>query len=900
MSTEGLTCTTFETAAARVEIELLRSLNGPNVYSHKPVVVIVLGLTKTGERLAADAGSVVERVRSVLPSLGNPDRAWDDRSILVRPGMPIVDLVEEVALALLRLAGAPAHMSRQLATTDRLRRGIAFAYAAEHATTYLLEQAVGLVNAALAGCDFDVDAHLREARRICARTELGPSTRAIVEAAERRGIPWMRVNSDSLVQLGYGVNRKFVQAALSSRTASLGVEIAGDKHLTKTMLEQAAVPVPRGVEARTEEEAVAAIARLTPPLVVKPLDGHQGKGVSLNLTTPEEVAHAFRIAREFAPVAIVEEMFRGRDYRVLVVDGRVVAASERIAAHVVGDGKRTIAQLVEVVNLDPRRGDGHEKPLTRLKVGPIASAYLARRGLTTESVPEAGRVVYLRESANLSKGGIAKDVTECVHPSVARMCERAARTIGLDICGVDLVLEDIAAPYERGKGAIIELNAAPGLRMHVYPSEGTPRDVGGAIVESLYPAGASARIPIIAITGTNGKTTTTRMIAHVVAAQGPTVGVTTTDGIWVGGELVTKGDTTGPISARAVLSDPTVEVAVLETARGGIVRRGLGYDWADVAVITNIQPDHIGQDGITSVDDIFTIKSIVAERVRDGGTIVLNADDERLARLPEHGRVGANRKRVVFFSLHESSVMMRRHLSRNGVGFYLRQDGWIVESHGYTEHKIVKASAVPATLGGAAEHNVANALAAIAACRAYGLDASVIAEALKTFGGAEHNSGRTNLYRAGAGYVLVDYSHNADGFRAIARMASSWGDRPRTAVVTMPGDRTDDAIAESARVVAESFDRVFVCEDRDLRGREEGEVASLVARTIRDAAPDVPCTVIRDQPEALALALRTMGEGEVIAVFFDKLEPILETLEDHGARPAERLESAVIQPRKSA
>ncbi|HYP53924.1 MAG TPA: Mur ligase family protein, partial [Pyrinomonadaceae bacterium] len=519
------------------------------------------------------------------------------------------------------------------------------------------------------------------------------------------------------------------------------------------------------------------------------------------MSTPEQVAEAFRIAREYSREVMVEELYEGKNYRVLVVGGRVVAASERVACHVRGDGERTIAELIEEANRDPRRGEGHEKPLTKIVVDEIVLAHLSKHGLALSDVPERGEVVYLRDGINLSTGGEARDVTDDVHPSVARLCERAALVAGLDICGVDLVLKDISRPFKRGEGGVIELNASPGLRMHLFPSEGQRREVGDAVVGLMYAEGAPARIPLCSITGTNGKTTVTRMIGHVLGASGATVGVTTTDGIYVGGQCLVEGDTTGPQSARTVLSDPTVDIAVLETARGGIMRRGLGYDWSDVAVLTNIQPDHIGQDGIEDLDDLVYVKSLVAERVRDGGTLVLNADDERLARLTEEPRVRADRKRVVYFSLRENHVLLKRHVGQGGTADVVR-DGWVVEASPEGEREVLSVAGVPVTMWGTAEFQVSNVLAAVAASRAMGASVEQLA-ALSTFRSDRDNPGRFNLFRvASGGYVLMDYAHNPEALRAISQMVGRWQGYEVTGIVAAPGDRADELIKEGARAAA--------------------------------------------------------------------------------------------------
>jgi cyanophycin synthetase len=630
-----------------------------------------------------------------------------------------------------------------------------------------------------------------------------------------------------------------------------------------------------------------ALEGLGAPVVVKPLNGCQGKGVSLNLTTPAEVVHAFQVAREFSQDVLVEELFVGRNYRVLVVNGKMIAASERLPAHVVGDGRHTIRQLIDIANEDPSRGEGHEKPLTRIKIDPILLAHLRKSGLSLDHIPEREETVFLREGINLSTGGTAKDVTDVVHPDIKRLSERVARVIGLDICGVDLVLRDIIEPLKEG-GGVIEVNASPGLRMHHYPSEGRSRDAGAAIVDMLYPPGAPARIPIISITGTNGKTTVTRMIAHILAESGKRVGMTTTDGIYIAGECAAKGDTTGPHSARTVLCDPSVEVAVLETARGGIARRGLGYDWSDISVMTNIQPDHIGQDGIESVEDLVHIKSLVAERVAEGGTLILNADDERLARLAENPRVNAVKKQVVYFSIRNNHLLIKRHVAAGGAAYFVK-NGWIMESANKSEHRIIQVSDIPVTMYGTAEFQVANALAAIAASRAHGVTRKQVASFISGFRNDVHNPGRANLFRVGRGYLMLDYGHNPDAFKSVCRMASLWQGRRVTGVVGVPGDRADSIVEQAGHEAAKGFHRIIIREDKDLRGRAKGEIAGLLCQAIKDEAPERECSIVLDESEAIEYAVRRMTEGEIVVVFYDKLDPVLELLKQYDAMPVPSL-----------
>lgn len=810
-------------------------------------------------------------------------------------------IVEHVAIELSHLAKCDIdvnHGKTRRAGDERNIYNVVVEYKAERAMRFLLEKAVEIVEKLVAGESLEnleklKEEILTEARRLVARYEFGPSTRSIVEAARERNIPVRRLGDASLVQLGYGKNLKRIQAATTSNTSTIAVEIAGDKDLTKQILREAEIPVPFGEVVCTKEEAVAAFREIGAPVVVKPLDGRQGKGVSLNLTSEEEVVKAFEIASEYSDCILVEEMFTGLNFRILVIGGKMVAASLRREPHIVGDGASTIKELIEKENQNPLRGDGHEKPLTKIKLDQITIETLAKQKLDVSCIPQAGEVVILREGCNLSTGGTAKDVTDEVHPQIKSLCERAARVVGLDVCGIDLVANSISEPLEKGAGGFIELNAAPGLRMHTNPSEGAARNIGREIVEMLYPADSESRIPIISVTGTNGKTTVTRMIAHVFSHAGTRVGMTTTSGIWIGGECVAKGDTTGPKSARVVLSDPTVEVAVLETARGGIVKKGLGYDWSDIAVLTNIQEDHIGQDGIESIEDILHIKSLIAERVRAGGTIVLNADDELLARLAEDERIREIERNIVYFSLRANHILLRRHVMAGGTAFTIRNNR-IVEMTRQGEKQLARVEQIPATMNGLAEFNIANSLAAIAACRAQGVSAEQIIAALGEFKNAEHNHGRLNLFNVNGGYVLIDYAHNPEAIDSICRMAANWHDGRRVSgIITVPGDRANSLVEDVGRVAARGFHRVVIREDADLRGRRKGEIAQILYETVKAEVPDRDCRVILDESEALRREISIMREGDVVVCFYENFELVQSILQRCEAEPVNDIESVV-------
>ncbi|MCL6598738.1 MAG: cyanophycin synthetase [Alicyclobacillus macrosporangiidus] len=877
-----------------MNIVSVRHLDGPNIYIYKPVMIARVDLEGLTERESYEFPGFPDRLLRTLPGLREHHCAKGAPGGFVERlygGTYFGHIVEHVAIELACLAGVDVHFGRTVYAGGPGLYDIVMECRAYACQRYLLQAAIGLVEELLQGVSPSLDTVLVEAERILARTELGPSTRAIVEAAHRRNIPVRRLNEGSLIQLGYGKHRKLVEATVTERTSAVSVDIACDKELTKRLLAAAGIPVPDGELAEDAEGAVAALRRMGPPVVVKPYNGNQGRGVSLNLQSEQEVREAYEIARTISPRVLVERYVQGRNIRFLVVDGRFAAASERIPARVFGDGLHTVQELIELANAHPLRGMGHEKPLTRIQVDAVVMSTLRRQHLSLSSVPAPGQEVLLRASANLSTGGEAIDVTGDVHESYVRLAERIARIIGLDVCGIDMVVARPEAPCDRNGCTVIEVNAAPGIRMHEHPSYGSPRAVGERIVESLFPNGADGRIPIVSITGTNGKTTTTRLIAHVLAATGRTVGMTTTSGVWIGGERVLEGDTTGPDSARVVLSDPAVEVAVLETARGGIVRGGLAYDRANVAVITNISMDHFGQDGVETLEDLVHIKSLVGECVWEDGTVVLNADDERLVQLAS--RLPA---RVAYFSMSDQNPVLKRHLACGGVGYYVSR-GWIVEGRGNLTWEVAPVRDIPLTMQGLARFHVENCLAAVAALRALGCTRQQVASGLTTFLPNEHNPGRCMLYQLpGGAYAVLDYGHNPDGFQRMGEWLRQVPHRRLIGVVGVPGDRIDPVIRQSGRQAAEIFDAFVVKEDADKRGRREGEVAALLAEEIRAHAPGKPCTVIASEPDALRFALSQAGPGDVVVMFFEQLAPAQQVVREFGGVPVAGFDVTAVQP----
>jgi cyanophycin synthetase len=920
-----------------VRLEDLRHLSGPNVFTTAPVSLARIELDELTCRQTTDHPGFAGRLTAVLPGLADhhcaAGRPGGFTEAMAR-GTYFGHVTEHVALELSGLAGRDVHLGRTIWAGADGRYDVMMECpqdepAESDVPGELIRLAMTVIEDLLSERRPELEADIARLARVVERERLGVSTAALAEAARRRGIPVRRVGSLSMLRLGHGRHRRLLHAALTEQTSVIGVDIAADKMLAKRLLTDAGIPVPEGIVARSAEEAAAALDRLGGPAVIKPRNGSHGINVIIGVTTAAEAAGAYAQATASTTITastaappgttvpadgdgggdttvppyttlpadvsgaggevIVERFVPGTDYRVLVVDGRVVAAAEVRPASVTGDGVQSIGQLVAQVNADPRRGDGHSRALTKIRLDERVIGHLAAQGLDARSVPRPGQVVALRRNANLSTGGTSRDVTDRVHDDVADMCCRAAAVVGLDVCGIDVRLPDIAAPLHgtdqgRVAGAVIEVNACPGLRMHQAPAEGTPRDVAGAIIDSLYPPGAPSRIPVIAVTGTNGKTTTVRMIGHILGQAGLRVGMSTTDGVYSGGRLVYDADASGPRSAEMVLDDTSVEAAVLETARGGIIRRGLGYDKADVAVITNIADDHLGMDGVDDLDELISVKALIAEEIRDGGTIVLNADDPAVAAVADRPRVRRHAPVIRYFSLDAGNPVTERHRRSGGITCELR-GGQLVEFEGASRRPLLSLVELPGAYCGLAPHVVANALAAVAACRASGVSAKDIKRALATFSPGRSNPGRGNVYLAAGGPVILDYGHNAAAVDATGRMISNvWGGSP-AAAITLPGDRRDDLIIRTAEAVAAWFGRVIVYEDADKRGRAPGEMTGIITRAMRRVRPDITCAAADGPQEALRAAVG-MADGQPVLFLYEKLAMAHAALDAIGARPA--------------
>lgn len=884
-----------------MKILSIRRLRGPNVHVARPAVVARLSLEELTGRETSDVQGFTERLLRALPGLAEHHCAAGAPGGFVsrmRGGTYFGHVTEHVSIELSQRIGRDVSFGRTVSAGEPGLYDLIVECPEDESpdstlAAELLETAAELVTA-VAGGDCLPGSALAERlavlARLAEREATGPSTRSIIVAARRRGIPVERYADLSLLRLGWGNRRRLAWAAMTDRTSGIGVDIAADKQVTRRLLEDAGVPVAAGGLARTAQEAVGLLTALGAPVVVKPRQGRQGRHVALNLRTPADVENAFAAA---GGDVVVERQLAGRDYRVLVVAGEVVAAAERLAAHVVGDGESTVAELVARTNADPHRGVGHARVLTRIALDDHALTALDRQGCTPETVPAAGRQVWLRDNANLSTGGTGSDVTDRIHPDVAGLCLRVAALVGLDVAGIDLRLGDIAAPLPPPGGAgpiaggVIEVNAAPGLRMHLAPIGGRARDVGDAIVRAMFPGGSDGRIPTVAVTGTNGKTTVARLTAYLLAGSGLRVGLTTTEGVSIDGRTVQLGDATGPRSAQLVLGDPGVQAAVLETARGGALRRGLGYDWTEVGVITNITADHLGQDGIDSIEALAHVKALVAERVRDGGTLVLNADDPWVRSLTERPRVRADRKRIVWFGTDARQPVVAGHLSRGGTAYVL-QDGWLVQATGARRMPLLRVGEVPGSFAGAAPYAAVNALAAAAAARALGASHELVAERLASFDPRVDNPGRATVLRLGEVTLFIDYAHNPAAIATVLRtLHRLFGPHRCLAAVTLPGDRRDDLLAASAQVLADGVARVVLYEDEDPRGRTPGEVSALVEREMRARRPQLHAVRAHGHRAAVEAALRLAVPGDVVLVLYEKLAAVLDHLQELGAVPAD-------------
>jgi len=860
-----------------MQILQMRILQGPNIFSYRQILWLKLALGQYDNVSSAALTGFIERLLVLLPGLSEHHCSRGRSGGFVerlREGTYFAHIFEHVLLELQCLAGYKVSFGKARASNQPGVYDVMVAFKNAAAAKLAAGVAESLLKAAIENMPFDVAAEVGRIRAAGEDYQLGPSTNAIYEAAKARDIPVSRIGDKNLLVLGYGRHCQRIWATVTGRTSALAADLVADKYLTNQLLDENGIPVPDSVVVKTAAEAVKAFNLLGKTVVVKPLTGNHGHGVSIAVSNAAEVERAFNLASQYDENVLVESFISGRQYRLCIVNGKMAAAAERIPPYVVGDGHHTITELVELVNSDPVRGLGHSKPLTKIEIDAVAITVLAKQNLSPQSVPAVKQVVRIRDSANLSSGGTAVDITSIVHPDNVRLAERVARLVGLDVAGIDLVAEDITCPIKSGNGAIIEVNAAPGIRMHHYPSAGKPRDVAGQIVDYLFPDRSNGRIPLIAITGTNGKTTVARMISHIWQQAGYNVGMTTTDGIYLNGQCILAGDTTGPDSARMVLTDSKVDVAVLETARGGIVRGGLAFDQCDIGIVTNITEDHLGQDGIEDLSDLAHVKSLVLETVRPGGAALVNADDPYVTAMAN--RIQAD---IVYFSLEPNNIIVRRHLGAGGKAFFVR-DGVVYAACGGQARPIIKVSDIPVTLGGIAMHNLQNAVIAAAACYSAKVPVSCIRQGLASFA---QNPGRLTLLTVGNFRVCVDYGHNPAGYQALINTARRMGAARLVGIIGAPGDRRDDITINIGRIAGGGFDYLYIKEDSDLRGRRAGETAELLKHGALEAGFNSErIQTILSEPAAVRQALNDAKPGDLLIVFYEKYDTVMNVITEFG------------------
>jgi len=849
-----------------------------NIYSHKPVVRLVVDLDKYADIPTKDIEGFNESIQELLPGLKKHccSKGYEGGFIeRLQEGTYFSHVIEHIAIELQVRLGYDIRFGKTRETGNKGVYNIIYGYENEQAGLEAGKLALEIAEGILAGEMPDINNRLKKIKKVCIATDFGVSTASIVKEAKEKGIPIMRLGNGSILQMGYGKNQKRIEATLTENSSCVSVDIACNKELTKSILHEYGIPVPEGRVFGNEQEALEYCEKIGYPVVVKPNYGSHGKGVSLNLKNPQEVLEAYSIAREYEDTVLVEKYIKGSNYRVLVVGGRVIAASHRISAHVKGDGLSTLSELIKKENSNPMRGEGHEKPLTKINIDKVSEQYLERKGMTLDYVPKDGEIIYLRENDNLSTGGIAVDVTDEVHERNKEIIVQAAGIIGLDVAGVDISTVDISKPLVETGGAIIEINAAPGIRMHHYPYQGTSRNAAKAIVDMLFPDGSESRIPIVSVTGTNGKTTTSRMISHIISRMGCTVGMTTTSGIYINDELVKCGDNTGPVSARTILMDKRVEYAVLEAARGGIVNKGLGYDMADVGIVTNITEDHLGIDNINTLEDLAYVKSLVAEAVKEDGYAVLNADDQYCLSMRERIKSG-----IILFSQSIENKAVRDHVLCGGTAIYSDRDTIFINKGG-KEMPFIEIKAIPATMSGVLKYNVSNSMAAIAGAIGMGVPAEKIVSGLSTFGSdSVSNPGRFNIYEIGGIKVVLDYGHNIDGYRAVIDALKKIRTGRLIGVIGTPGDRTDSSTITIGNMCGNCFDRIYIKEDKDKRGREPGEIAALLEKGCKMGsikASEVFIELIEEN--ALEKAILNAVPGDIVIIFFEEYQPLIDVIE---------------------
>lgn len=866
-----------------------QTLRGPNYWSirRQKLIQMRLDLEDVAEKPSNLIPGFYEGLVKILPSLVEHFCSRDHRGGFlerVQEGTYMGHIIEHIALELQELAGMAVGFGRTRETSTPGIYNVVFEYVYEEAGRYAGRAAVRLCNSIVTTGAYGLEElaqDLSDLKDLRANSALGPSTETIIKEAEARQIPWILLSARAMVQLGYGANQQRIQATLSNKTGILGVELACDKEGTKTTLAEAGIPVPRGTVIYYLDELANAIADVGGyPIVLKPLDGNHGRGITIDINSQQEAEEAYDLASAASKTrsVIVERYYKGNDHRILVINGKLIAVSERIPAHVTGNGFSTIEELIQETNNHPDRGDGHDNILTRISIDRTSLGVLKRQGFEMDTVLKQGELAYLRATANLSTGGIAIDRTDEIHPQNIWIAERAAKIIGLDIAGIDVVTPDITKPLSEADGVIVEVNAAPGFRMHVSPSQGLPRNVAAPVLDMLFPDNHSSRIPILAVTGTNGKTTTTRLLAHIYRQTSKVVGYTSTDGIYLGDYMVEKGDNTGPVSAGVILKDPTVEVAVLECARGGILRSGLAFETCDIGIVLNVAEDHLGLGDIDTIEQMAKVKGVIAESVNADGYAVLNADDPLVAQMAKNVK-----GKIAYFSMSPDNPIIVEHLRRNGMAA-VYENGYLSIFEGEWTLRIEKAENIPVTMKAMAPFMIANALAASLAAFAHGIDIELIRQGVRSFNpGASQTPGRMNLFAMKDFSVLIDYAHNPAGYLAVGEFVKNWkGDR--LGVIGGPGDRRDEDLMLLGKIASQIFDHIIIKEDDDNRGRDRGTVADLIAKGIVAENPNASYDVILDETEAIETGLKKVDKDGLVVIFPESVSSSIAMIEKYQSK----------------
>jgi cyanophycin synthetase len=865
-----------------MEILEIKVLRGPNYWSiRRPKLIqMKLDLEEMEQKPTNQVPGFRERLEKLLPSLyehrcseGEPGGFFHR----VDEGTWMGHVIEHIALEIQTLAGMDTGFGRTRSTGEK--EGVyyvIFDYIEEDAGVYAARAAVKISQALVNGEPYDLEADIQHMREIREDTRLGPSTGCIVDEAAKRGIPFIRLNKQSLVQLGYGVHQKRIRATIASTTSNIAVDIAGDKEETKLLLDAAQIPVPIGTVIRTEEGLRDAIDRFGYPLVIKPIDGNHGKGNTTNITNYEQALKAFAAAKEYNRSLILEKFITGYDFRALVINYKFVCAALRTPASVSGDGEHTIQWLIDETNKDSRRGYGHEKVLTQITIDQFTQKMLDDHGYTLETIPKKNELVLLKPTANLSTGGTSTDVTDEVHPANIFMFERIARIIGLDICGIDVMATDLQTPVSENGGAILEVNAAPGFRMHLEPAKGLARNVAEPVIDMLFPKGSAGRIPIIAITGTNGKTTTTRITAHIAKSAGKKVGYTTSDGVYIQNQMMMKGDCTGPVSSQFVLKDPTVDFAVLECARGGILKAGLAFQNCDVAIVTNVAADHIGLGGINNIEQMAKVKSVVPETVFPHGYAVLNADDDLVYKIAEG--LDCN---IALFSMDEDNPRLRKHCNKGGLAAVF-ENGYISIKKGNWKIRVMAVKDIPITFEGKALHNIQNCLPAVLATYLFrDITIEDIRSALSSFlPSSSQTPGRLNFFHFKNFSVLADFAHNPHGLKLLCDFVSKLGYPKNIGLISGTGDRRDEDIRELGEISAGYFDEIIIRCDKNLRGRTAQEIIDLLKQGIEKVNPNIPVMIIPDENKALEHIYANHEPGVLYTIMCDVVAGALDKLRE--------------------